>query len=436
MMVAALTALLSGSVFAQVEDVDGGASSGEVDAGEARVLPAERGPSLFTSITDGLAVTGYAQAQYEMHQDSVEQLRQGSNVLNQDRFLLRRGRVRVTGTWEYAQIVLEVDGNTTRAPVFGFRKAEVSLKWRASTDPGALALMLTGGLFDVPFGAELVESPRYRPFMERSLASRALFPGEPDLGVRLSLSWSFLRLTAAVVNGEPIDEPSAFTLRDANKGKDIVFRAGVDTKPTEHLHVTGGLSGLTGWGFHAGSDVSKGYVEWRDLNEDGQVQQYELTPVVAASVDPSVSFARWATAIDAAVSLDWRWGTTSLSGELVLATNLDRGFLPADPTVLSVDARELGWHVRLIHEFQKWAVIGVRFDQYNPSIDFFDNRKGKLIGSVQTVSTVSPLIGFKVPHGRLYLQYDVIVDRLARGTDGVPSDLRNDTFTARLQVDL
>jgi hypothetical protein len=296
--------------------------------------------------------------------------------------------------------------------------------------------MVTGGLFDVPFGGELVESPRYRPFMERSLASRALFPGEPDLGARLSVSWKFLRLSAAFVNGEPIDESNSFALRDPNKAKDFVFRAGLDARPKDTLHLTGGLSGLTGSGFHSGSDVSKGYVEWRDLNEDGQVQQYELTPIIAATADPSASFARWATAIDAAASLEWKWGTTSLSTELVLATNLDRGFLPSDPTVLGIDAREFGWHVRLVHEFEKWAIVGVRFDQYNPSIDFFDKRKGKLIGAVQTVSTVSPLIGFKVPHARVFVQYDVIIDKLARGLDGVPTDLRNDTFTARLQVDL
>jgi hypothetical protein len=35
---------------------------------------------------------------------------------------------------------------------------------------------------------------------------------------------------------------------------------------------------------------------------------------------------------------------------------------------------------------------------------------------------------------RLVFQYDVIVDHLARDTRGVPTDLRNNQWTLRLQV--
>ena len=59
--------------------------------------------------------------------------------------------------------------------------------------------MLTVGLFYTPFGYELPASARTRLFMERSLSSTAMFPGQGDVGVRLAGSWRFLRYAIAFV---------------------------------------------------------------------------------------------------------------------------------------------------------------------------------------------------------------------------------------------
>ncbi|HET9953789.1 MAG TPA: hypothetical protein VFQ61_04780, partial [Polyangiaceae bacterium] len=45
-------------------------------------------------------VLGYAQLEYQSHQDSEEQLRQGGALLNQDRFLVRRARLVFKRRWE------------------------------------------------------------------------------------------------------------------------------------------------------------------------------------------------------------------------------------------------------------------------------------------------------------------------------------------------
>jgi len=81
-----------------------------------------------------IVVSGYLQAQYESHQDSEDQQPQGGTQLNQNRFLLRRGRIRVTKDWDYAQIVVEVDGNTVRGPAMKLQKAEASLLYGRSKD--------------------------------------------------------------------------------------------------------------------------------------------------------------------------------------------------------------------------------------------------------------------------------------------------------------
>src|SRR5207253_1095991 len=82
-------------------------------------------------------------------------------------------------------------------------------------------------------------------FLERSNAERALFPGEYDLGVRLSGGWRFLRYAVAAMNGDPIGE-KAFPGRDPNESKDLVGRLGVDLRMGSLVGLAGGFSAL--WG--------------------------------------------------------------------------------------------------------------------------------------------------------------------------------------------
>ncbi|MFO0630001.1 MAG: hypothetical protein U0325_30860 [Polyangiales bacterium] len=52
------------------------------------------------------------------------------------------------------------------------------------------------------------------------------------------------------------------------------------------------------------------------------------------------------------------------------------------------------------------------------------------------VQTFSPVVGVVLSnHARLLFQYDAIVDTLERDARGVPTDLANDQWTARAQVE-
>ena len=83
------------------------------------------------------------------------------------------------------------------------------------------------------------------------------------------------------------------------------------------------------------------------------------------------------------------------------------------------------------------AIVGLRTDYYDPNADFLDRQGGKLMPTTQSVRTWSPMVGLQLPErARLVFQYDFIRDRLARDARGVPTDLKNDTWTVRLQVEL
>jgi len=387
---------------------------------------------------EGLSVSGYVQTQYETHQDAQDQLNANGQTLNKDRFSIRRARVALTGEWEYAAAVLQLDANTTNGPQVDLRKAEASLQYRPDRTRPPL-VMATIGLFDTPFGYETDESSQQRLFMEPTTASNAFFPGQADLGVRFAGALGFFRWTIAAMNGEPIGEASPYVAQDPNSGKDVVARFGLDSQPLPRLQLAGGVSALGGEGFSPGSVAAGPSIQWHDLNNNGAVdaQSGELVGVPGQSATPSQNFNRWAIGADFRTSFKSALGVTKIYGEFVLAQNLDRALYIANPVTTFQDTRELGFYVAALQEVTRWGIVGLRYDYYNPNSNAFDHRLGMLIPSSEAIKTLSPMVGLVLPdRARLLLQYDIIQNALARNSVGVPTSLADNVLTLRLQVQL
>jgi hypothetical protein len=385
----------------------------------------------------GVVLSGFTQLQYVSSQISEDQLQQGGEPVNRDGFALRLARLRVDGSWRWARFTFEVSGNTLHGPYLGVLRAEAALLWR-NPRPGAPPyVMLTGGLQEMPFGNELPESVRRRPFMERTRGSQALFPGSTDLGLRLSGGVSYLRYGLAVTNGVPLVEQAGAAYTVATQSKDVLGRLGFDTtRSPRSFAVSGGVSFLAGTGFHAGTSAAGSTTQWRDSNENGLIDAGELVGVPARSATPSTTFARWAVGADLQGRLSTRIGWTQVYGEVTIATNLDRGLFPADPVSAGYDLRHLAAHVAFTQQIFQFGIVGFRWDVYNPDADFSENRRGQRIPGDASIHTLSPLVGVNAfEHLRLLAQYDVIFDTLARDPSGVPTDLANNQLTIRLQGD-
>jgi hypothetical protein len=109
----------------------------------------------------------------------------------------------------------------------------------------------------------------------------------------------------------------------------------------------------------------------------------------------------------------------------------------ADPVLSKIDQRELGYYFGFLQEITKYGVVGLRFDSYDPNSNAFDSRGGQLIPLNQTITTLSPLLGLQLPdRARLVFQYDYARNNLARDALGVPTDLKSNAWTLRLQVQL
>jgi hypothetical protein len=271
--------------------------------------------------------------------------------------------------------------------------------------------------------------------MERSTAEQALFPGEYDGGVRLAGGWRFLRYALAVMNGEPTGE-KGYPGRDPNKWKDLVGRFGLDTSPIGPVAVWGGVSALAGHGFHRGAIATKDVVQWRDLNDNRMVEPTELTVIPGSPPSPSFNFSRNAVGGDLGVRVNWPiLGETAVYGEVYLAQNLDRNILPYDPSAAdAAKARELGWYAAVTQQLTPWAMVGLRYDFYDPDRDATDTRVGRVFTRARDFETLALAAAFTTVYGRLVLEYDHNRNNLGRDLQGRPTNLKDDAVVLRGQV--
>ncbi len=385
---------------------------------------------------NGLRFSGYIQADWVMfRQTSQDEVSSATgDPLNENRFLLRRGHLRadVERTWVLGS--LEIDANTVRGPIVRPIDAEASVRWRRDLEPESPYVMATLGLFKTPFGFEVLEADNRRPFLERSTVIRALFPGEFDLGFRLQGGWRFLNYALGLMNGAPIGERQ-FPGRDPNKSKDLVFRVGFDTAVSRGFRVQGGFSGVTGSGFHAGTSSTKDVLVWRDTNEDGIVQPTEIQVIAGSAASPSQNFHRFALGGDLRAIVDVPvLGKLTLRTEVVRASNLDRGVMPADPIGAGRDLREFGWTVGATQELTKWGMIGVRYDRYDPDTDSTDQRAATIVPKDASFGTLGVMGLARVNGARFIVQYDHNTNALGRTVAGLPTTLADDTLTLRGEV--
>jgi hypothetical protein len=396
--------------------------------------------------------SGYIQADWvAMNQLSQEEVDTSGQPINQERFVLRRGRIHADAERGIFVSSFEIDANTINGPQMRPIDAEVSLRWpipepraRHPFSPPPIPdydFLLTMGLFQTPFGAEVQELDTIRPFLERSNVANALFPGSYDLGARFRGRYKFLNYTLGMMNGDPIGE-RAFPGRDPNKSKDLVFRVGVIAAVARGLGIDVGFSGLTGSGFHEGTPTTKDQLVWRDTNEDGIVDTTEIQVIPGTAATPSQTFHRFAIGADLkATARVPKLGKLQVRAEIMRATNLDRGMFVADPISTGRDLRELGWNVGFSQELTRYGLIGVRYDKYDPDSDATEQQGLSFVPRDKSVSTWAFLGGLKLPNeagpisaGRLLFEYDKNSNALGRGPNGIPATLASDTAILRAEV--
>jgi len=403
---------------------------------EAERSNAEREAAERAKTEPALRLSGYVQLDWVLHnQASQNEVNYSTGApLNQDRFTLRRAHLRAASERGYLTGALEIDANTVNGPQLRPINAELGVRFPARDDPKQPRFSLVAGLIRIPFGFELQELDFVRPFLERSTAARAFFPGEFDLGVRFRAQYRFFDLSLAVMNGHPLGDRS-FPALAPNQKKEIIGHLGVQGEIAPGVSVAAGLSADTGNGFHEGNGTSKDRLVWRDENGDGIVQATEVQVIAGSSATPAEQFHRFALGADARFGI--RFGEHAefeLRAELVRASNLDRAIEPADPVAVGHDLRQLGWYLGATQEVTRWAIVGVRYDFYDPDQDAREQQAVQVVPRDRSYRTVSFLAMLRYAEARLSLQYDLNRNALGRAANGAPTSLASDALTARAQL--
>ena len=380
-----------------------------------------------------LELSGYAQVDWTLHQQlSQDEIDHSSGLpLNQNRFTLRRGHLRVDARQGFVSGSLEIDVNTNSGPQVRPIDAEVSVRWeKGEGDHVAFTL----GLMKIPFGFEVPELDWARPFLERSTMMRALFPGEFDLGARIAGRYGPLEGAVAVMNGSPLGD-KGFPALAPVASKDVIGRIGVRADILSGVHVEAGASMETGTGFHEGTPTTKDQLVWRDENGDGLVQATEVHLIAGASATPSQTFDRFAVGGDARLIIAIPWlGDLAIRAEIARGKNLDRGVEVADPVSAGRDLRELGWYLGATQELTEWALVGARYDRYDPDQDANEQRALNLVPIDRTYGTLALLAMLRYQKARLALEYDRNTNALGRAASGAPVTRKDDALTVRGQV--
>ena len=133
------------------------------------------------SILKKLKLSGYVQAQFQTSDSMGASSFAGGNFpTNSDkRFMVRRGRLKATYDNGLSLFVLQFD---VTEKGMGIKDAYIKIK-----EPWMNAVSLTTGVFDRPFGFEISYSSSLRETPERTRLFQTIFPGERDLGTKITI---------------------------------------------------------------------------------------------------------------------------------------------------------------------------------------------------------------------------------------------------------
>ena len=370
-----------------------------------------------------VAFTGYIQADAIVaSESSADAVSSTGAPLNEDRFLIRRGRLHADARQGPLSTSIEFDGNTSNGPIARLLGANVG--WQYKPSGRRLPLVaITAGLLKTPFGVEVPSSEREKPFLEAPAFARALVPGNYDGGIVAHGAYGIARWSVGLMNDAPVGD-AQWKGKDPTASREVVGRLGAAIDGPLRLRFEVGVSGLSGSALHAGTPATKDQLTWIDDNMDGIVQTTELRGVPGASATPSETFSHHGLGADAQVH--WcvcRLGEGTAFAEAVLATNLDRALVYADPVAASRDYRERGFSVGVVQNLGAYAQAGVRYDRYNADR-----------GEHRIFSTLSVMATARWHEARVVAQYDHDRNPLARADDGSVFTRAADRLTLRAQM--
>jgi hypothetical protein len=321
------------------------------------------------SLLSRLKISGYIQAQFQKADTAgIESFAGGNFPANIDnRFAVRRGRVKFAYDYAFSQFVLQMD--VTEKGV-GIKDAYVSF-----TDPWVNCFAITAGVMDRPFGYEISYSSSSRESPERSRMFQTLFPGERDLGAKFTFQppktsrFNFIKLDAGLYNGIG---PNAI---DFDGFKDFIGHLMINkSSKSEKIKVGVGVSYYNG-GWRQGTKYNYNMSDLALSN--GSVMAFAVD---STSSKIGTKLRREYFGADAQVSFDFPFGLTTLRGEYITGTQPGVATSSSSPATQPGDAYTRKFSGAYFYWIQnilqsRFQTI-VKYDYYDPNSDVSGNNIG------------------------------------------------------------
>lgn len=321
------------------------------------------------SLLSRLKISGYIQTQFQKADTAgIESFAGGNFPAGIDnRFAVRRGRFKLTYDYAFSQYVLQVD--VTEKGV-GIKDAYVSF-----TDPWLNAFAITAGVFERPFGYEISLSSGSRESPERSRMFQTLFPGERDLGAKLTFQppktsrFNFLKIDAGLFNGIG---PNAL---DFDRYKDFIGHVIINkASKNEKAKIGLGLSYYNG-GWKQGTKYN--YSMSDIALSSGNVMAFAVD---STSSPAGTKLRREYFGADAQLSFDFPFGLTQLRGEYIQGRQPGVAASSSSPTAQPGDAylRNFngGYFYWIQNIMQSRFQTIVKYDFYDPNTHVAGNDIG------------------------------------------------------------
>ncbi len=389
-----------------------------------------------------LKVSGYIQAQWQLA-DTAGQLSPfsaGNFPRNSDnRFMIRRGRVKFAYEGKLTQFVLQIDATEKGVSL---KDAYVNFK-----DPWMQMFTVQAGVFNRPFGYEIAYSSSVRESPERSRVMQTLFPGERDLGAMLTVQprkdsrFNFIRLNAAIIAGNGIAP-------ETDSRKDFIGQLGI-TKTTrnEKLRYGVGVSYYNGGYFQ---ETKKVYT--MNTLADGMTDGFTVDSTESNRGEYAK---REYFGADAQLSYDWFLGMTTLRGEYIFGTQPGTSKLNISPANRIIP--DLGINDTYVRPFNGGYIyfiqnilhsrheVVVKYDFLDPNTDVKGtDAKSSVTYNESTIKTglggadvAYATWGFgynlRIAANVKLMAYYELVKNESTAITGYSNDLKDNVFTLRAQ---
>jgi len=359
-----------------------------------------------------------------------------------NRFMLRRGRVKTTYTGKMTKFVFQFDVSEK-----GLAIKDV---YASVTEPWLEAVTLTAGMMSRPFGFEIDYSSSKRESPERGRMSQTIFSGERDLGAKITIQapasspWHALALEAGLYNG--VGAPGAGSdASDFDTKKDLISRLSYSRKFNDDKVDLGLGASL----YQGGLRQSNKFVY--SFGDDGG-----MPAMVADSSDDNYFRIgdRQYIGGDAQLGLDLPIGKVILRGEYIQGDQ--PGTASSSTSPKSDPVSDYGADLNASSKYDTyrrkfngayfyfvWNILKsknqlvVKYDWYDPNTDVAGDAVDaahKFTSADIKYSTLGLGWAYLWDHNvKLLAYYDLVTNETSKNLPGFGEDVKDNVFTLRFQ---